>query len=129
MCTCPPPVLTEVFSCSYRANWCIVHGTKYKKGAVVHTGSDGIMPEFAEIKNIVTVPAKSEQVFLTLKPIITVAYENHAHAYKVRTSGDRGTVVEAQTELLSFRPLHIQKINGNKYVCPKHDLDVYSENI
>jgi hypothetical protein len=35
-----------------------------------------------------------------------------------------------QKELITFRPMHICKpigIDGEEYVCPKYDIDIYNE--
>lgn len=122
-----------VFKPLFRANCCTVHGTKYKKGAVVHTGSDGIFPQFSMIQKIVTVPAKdSKHVFFALKEIATVNYESHSHAYRVKHFNQVAITIRRQSELITYRPMHICKSIGDnqtQYVCPRIDVDVYSEQV
>ena len=117
----------------FRASWCTIHGTKYKNGAIVHTAADGILPKFAAIKKIVTVPDKTKnQIFFVMEEIITVNYNSHLHAYNVTTTGLRNTLVSKQFDLLTFRPMHLARCigdNSSKYVCPKTDVDVYSEQV
>lgn len=99
----------------------------------MHIGSDGVLPQFAEIQKMATVPAKDlERAFLVLKPLSTCNYESHLHAYKIRTDGHRDTLVLEQSELISFRPMHVCRSIGDnlsKYVCPKYDIDIYSQQI
>ena len=117
----------------FRAKRFLIHGTKYKKGVAVHTGGDGLLPWFACIEKIVTVPAKtSTHVFFVLKEIQTLNYESHMHAYRVRVQNGAGITVLSQAELTTFRPLHVCTViggNGSKYICPKVDVDVYNEQI
>ncbi|EDO36048.1 predicted protein [Nematostella vectensis] len=86
-----------------RANWCIVNRTKYKKCVAVYIGGDGLLPKFATIEEIVTVPAKENTICFVLKQLETLSYDNHTHSYRVR--GD--VEVKRQTDLVTFRPLHI----------------------
>ena len=117
----------------FRANWCIVHGTKYQKGVAVHTGGDGLLPKFSCIEKIVTVPGKDNaQVFFVLKEIVTLNYESHLHAYRVRVLNEGAITVRSQEELITFRPLRICTIvgdNDSKCICPKSDVDVYNEQV
>lgn len=122
--------LTVVF---FRAKWCMVFGTKYKKGAAVHTGGDGLLPQFSLIDKIVTVPGKdASQVFFVLKEIVTHNYEVHLHAYHVKVLNDGAVTVRSQEELTTFRPLHICRSigdNQSSFICSKSDVDVYNEQI
>lgn len=71
----------------------------------MHTGGDGLLPWFACIEKIVTVPAKtSTHVFFVLKEIQTLNYESHMHAYRVRVQNGAGITVLSQAELTTFRP-------------------------
>ena len=83
-----------------RANWCIVHGMKYQKGVAVHTGGDGLLPQFSCIEKIVTVPGKDNaQVFFVLKEIVTLNYESHLHAYRARVLNEGADNFQATTNL------------------------------
>ena len=122
--------LTVVF---FRAKWCMVFGTKYRKGAAVHAGGDGLLLQFSLIDKIVTVPGKdASQVFFVLKEIVTHNYEVHLHAYHVKVLNDGAVTVRSQEELTTFRPLHICRSigdNQSSFICPKSDVDVYNEQI
>lgn len=90
------------------------------------------MPQFSCIEKIVAVPGKDNaQVFFVLEEIVTMNYESHLHAYRVRVFIEGAiTDVRSQAELTTFRSLHICTIVGDndyKYICPKSDVDVCNE--
>ena len=100
--------------------------------SVVHTGCDGIMPEFSIIEKTVTVPGKNDNIFFVLKNVMTLNYQTHFHAYRVRLLNQGFTKVMRQTELTTFRPMHVCKSTGDErslYVYPKNDVDVYNEQL
>jgi hypothetical protein len=116
----------------FRTNWCTIHGTKYKKGAIVHTGYNGLMPQFAVIKQICTIHQRdlSNNIFFVLKDIVTLNYDSHTHSYRVRQINNGTQTVIKQSSLVTFRPMHICKpinMNGIECVCPKLDVDLYNE--
>ncbi|EDO36381.1 predicted protein [Nematostella vectensis] len=110
-----------------RANWCIVNGTKYKKCVAVHIGGDGLLPKFATIEEIVTVPAKENTICFVVKQLETSSYDNHTHSYRVRVLNRGDVEVKRQTDLVTFRPLHIVTMGNQQFICPKTDVDVYNE--
>ena len=80
----------------------------------MHTGGDGLLPWFACIEKIVSVPAKtSTHVFFVLKEIQTLNYESHMHAYRVRVQNGAGITVLSQAELTTLRPLHVCTVIGD----------------
>ena len=89
--------------------------------------------KFSCINKIVTVPGKDNaQVLFVLKEKVTLNYESHLHAYRVRVLNEGAITVRSQAELTTFRPLRICTIVGNndsKYICPKSDVDVYNEKV
>ena len=79
---------------------------------------------------IVTIPAKANGcIFLILRQIVTLKYESHLHAYKVKLN-EGHFLVRQQAELVTYNPIHIcRSIDHNdngKYVCPKYDIDIYN---
>lgn len=91
----------------YRAKWCSIHGTKYKIGAVVHTGFDELLPKFSVIKKItVTNPVDLERcLFFVVKDITTTQYDSHTHSYKVTRVEHGNPRVIRQNELVTFLPM------------------------
>lgn len=118
----------------HRAKWCSIHGTKYKIGAVVHTGYIGLLPKFSIIKNItVTNPADLDgSLFFVVKDIPTLEYVTHTHSCKVSRLEHGPPIVLRQTELVTFLPMNLCTpidVEGVTCVCPKYDIDVYNEQL
>jgi len=92
------------------------------------------MPTFSVIKHIcITSPRDLDRnLFLVVKDILTLNYDNHTHAYRVQeiNQGEMGVI--QQSDLITFRPMHICNpidMDGTKFVCPKYDIDIYNEQI
>lgn len=118
----------------YRAKWCSIHGTKYKIGAVVHTGYTELLPKFSVIKNItVTNPRDLDRcLFFIVKDITTLEYDTHTHSYKVSRLVQGPPRVVRHTELVTFRPMNMCTpidMEGVTCVCPKYDIDIYNEQL
>jgi len=113
-----------------RPSWVIVSGTKYKIGAVIHSGFDQLLPEFSVIKKIAVVNGELDRLYFILTRIDTMEYSKHYHSYKICKPFIDHINVCKQNEFGSFLPLHITKPVGTpgSYVSPKYDIDLYNFN-
>ena len=110
----------------FRLSWVTRLGTKYKVGAVVHTGFLHFLPVFAIIKKIVVVDGELNSFFFILESLHTIEYHEHYHAYKVEKPFDKNITICTQEELTLFLPMHYTNpVNTNgSYVNIKYDVDL-----
>ena len=107
-----------------------VSGTKYKVGAVIHSGFNQLLPNFSVTKKIVVVDGKIERLYFILTELDTIGYCDHYHAYEICKPIIDHFHVCKQNEFASFLPLHITKPFGDPhlFVCTKYDIDLYNFN-
>jgi hypothetical protein len=123
-------IIYSIISILLRPSWVTVSGTKYKIGAVIHSGFHQLLPTFSVIKKIVVVNGELDKLYFILTRLDTIEYSEHYHSYKICKPFIDHITVCKQNEFVSFLPLHIAKPVGTpgSYVSPKYDIDLYNFN-
>jgi hypothetical protein len=113
-----------------RPSWVTVYGTKYKVGAVVHSGFFHLLPAFSIIKKIVVVNGDLKRLFCILASLNTIEFDEQYHSFKIRKPFVNNLSIYTQSEFPSYLPLHIAKPVGSPglYVSPKYDIDLFNFN-
>jgi len=103
-----------------------VSGTKYKVGAVVHTGFHNLLPAFSIIKKIVVVNADLDRLYFVINSLNTTAFQEHFHSYEINKPRVDRVNVCTQEVFVSFLPTHFTNpVNAEgTYVCMKYDVDL-----
>lgn len=101
-----------------------IHGTEYRKTAVVFLGYQSELPEFGSIYKIVVL-ACGYVVFL-VKKYVTIQYHNHFHAFEVRRELIPETIFLDQEQFGTYLPAHTVKpygslrYKGSFFVAPRY---------
>lgn len=114
----------------YRPSWVTVYGTKYKVGAIVHSGFFHLLPWFSITKKIAVVNCDLDRLFFILESLNTIEFNEHYHSFKIRKPSVSNLSIFTQKEFTSYLPMHIAKPVGSTglYVSPKYDIDLFNFN-
>jgi hypothetical protein len=107
-----------------------VSGTKYKVGAIVHTGFHNLLPAFSIIKKIVVVNADLNRLYFVINSLNTTEFNEHYHSYEIKKPRVNSVNVCTQEEFISFLPTHFTNpVNAEgAYVSMKYDIDLLNMN-
>ena len=102
----------------------LLHGTKYRVGAVVYVGQSDDLPEFSSIQGIFVFNAPSK-IYFIVKSFKTVRYSSHFHSYEIqRPSLSANAFVLEPEKLKVYLPMHAVKPsrcqNSPLYVSPSY---------
>ncbi|KAK3731628.1 hypothetical protein QZH41_015892 [Actinostola sp. cb2023] len=114
----------------HEPSWVTVSGTKYKVGAVIHSGFIHLLPAFSVIKTIVVVNGELDRIVFVLTSLDTIEFNEHHHSFAISKPFVDNISIYTQQEFASFLPLHIAKAVGlpGSYVIPKYDIDLLNFN-
>ena len=110
-----------------RTKWILIHGTKYKGGAIVHVGyDDWEHPKFCEIIEIVVISNGVFNAIFVVSEKETVRFSEHYQAYEIATCKEKKTKVNCSTDLTSHLPFNLIKPFGchGKNICLRYDIDM-----
>jgi hypothetical protein len=103
-----------------------VSGILYKRDCCVASGYVDDLPEFGEVKEII---CYSSEVYLVVKLLKTVEFNDHFHCYEVSARTDELWKVLLQSELHDYHVLHKSSIvdfsgQALDVIVLKYDLDL-----
>lgn len=95
----------EISELVYSVKWIKHHGTEYRPDLIICTEVACEMPVFCKIR---TIAVKDENVLLCGTLMETLCFDDHYHAFTVRSHPDRVLKVVNVNELFYFKPFDLQ---------------------